>query len=65
VLACDLGRGVVAEPVEFDQVEAALGLGGFQAVDACEPGRRESPLAGARVGTAFAQQPGAGDAGAD
>ena len=57
----DLGRGVVAEPVQLDQVEAPLGLGGLQPVDAGVPGRREEPLPGARVVAALAQQPGAGD----
>lgn len=46
----DAGRGVVTERVEVDEVEAALGLGGGLIVVAlASPGRRERPLAGARV----------------
>ena len=61
----DLGRGVVTEPVQLNQVEPPLGLGGLQDVDTSVRGRREGPLAGARVVAALAQQPGAGDVHAD
>ncbi|MFE4887248.1 hypothetical protein [Streptomyces sp. NPDC056701] len=52
----DLAGGGVVEPVEFDQVEAALGLGGCQAVDAGVLGRRQYPLALLRVPAALAQE---------
>jgi len=52
----DLGRFVVAEAVQFDQVETPLGLGRFQPGDFGMPGRRQDPLPGARIEAPFLQQ---------
>ena len=56
----DLSVGGLAEPLEFDETETVLGLGGFRAVDAgVLGGRAGAPLTGLRgIGSVGCFQPG-------
>lgn len=61
----DLLVGVVAEAVEFYEVESALGLCRLKAVHGGVPGWWQHALPGCRIQAAFAQEAGGGDADAD